>query len=123
MKTNQIITRTIEKNIYFDILEISNIELQKESWFGLAENHVSSYSELMCRLFDDDRFELFLDEYVFQLDYAVSFREKLELLKESLNTFNNDEAKTEMEIINDIEWIKISQLAKSIITDWSPRPT
>jgi hypothetical protein len=120
MKTNQIIPRTIEKNIYLDILEISNIELQKKSWFGLAENHVSSYSELMCRLFDDDQFELFLDKYVLQLDYAIPFRNKLELLKESLNAFNNEEAKTDMEIINDVEWIKISQLAKSIITDWPP---
>lgn len=115
---NQDTIKRIEKNIYSDILEISDIEFQKKVWFGLQANYVSSYAEVMCRLFDDHQYELFVKKYTYQLNYISSFREQLEILKNKLISFNKEENKSDIEIVNDIEWIKISQLAKSIINEW-----
>lgn len=49
------VNRTIE-NIYRDLLELSDITLQKKLWLNQNNNTglLSSYSELMCRLFDDN---------------------------------------------------------------------
>ena len=66
----------IIKNIYSDILELSDLELQKKLW--LNENNetglISSYTELMCRLFDDNKIEDFFSKRgsrkgIFSKDY------------------------------------------------------
>ena len=44
------------QNIYENLLELSDLNLQKEIWFNIENTKglVSSYAELMNRLFDDD---------------------------------------------------------------------
>ncbi|GHU61601.1 hypothetical protein FACS1894123_01230 [Bacteroidia bacterium] len=115
---NKTLLKRIERNIFLDILEISDIEFQQIVWLGHCETYISSYVEVMCRLFDDNKFDLFLDEYTQVLDYTSSFQENLQFLKENLDSYNKANNKTDLEILNDPQWNKISKLAKSIINDW-----
>jgi len=110
--------KTIEKNVFLDILEISDVEFQKKAWFGYYVNYCSSYTEIMCGLFDDNQFDLFIKEDVLKLNYSVSFCDKLRVLQTKLKLFNGDDNKKDIEIIYDVDWIEISQLAKSIINEW-----
>jgi len=107
-----------ERNIFFHILEISDIEFQKRAWFGQYKNYISSYSELMCRLFDDDKYTLFINQYAKSLGYSFSFIKKLNALELKLNSFNKNELLSDLEIINDSYWHKISDMAKTIIQGW-----
>ncbi|MDR3244935.1 MAG: hypothetical protein LBT50_00700, partial [Prevotellaceae bacterium] len=109
----------IERNIFLHILEISDIDFQKKVWFGHSEKYVSSYVEVMCQLFDDDNYNLFLEKDAKSLNYTLSFRKKLQLLGDELNSFNREDNKDDLEIINDYQWQKISKLAKLIINEWT----
>ena len=113
--------KRIEKNIFRDILEISDIEFQRIIWFGHCKTHISSYVEVMCRLFDDDNFELFLKEDTQTLNYPFSFQKALQRLKENLNNYNKADDKTDLEVLTDPQWQEISKLAKSIINEWPHR--
>ena len=112
------LVRIIERNIFLHILEISDIEFQKRAWFGQYENYISSYSELMCQLFDDDKYTLFINQYAKSLGYSLSFIKKLSTLELELNNFNKNELFSDLEIINDFYWHKISEIAKTIIQEW-----
>lgn len=106
--------RTIE-NIYRDLLELSDITLQKKLWLNQNNNTglLSSYSELMCRLFDDNDIDSFIDNS--QLNKSLSSKAILEfqLLGKFLN--ENSEKNNDEEIINDIKWREIVQQGKNVI--------
>jgi len=119
---NEDLLRRIEGEIYFNILEISNVEFQKKLWFGHYKNYWSSYVELMCMLFDDNQFNLFIQQYTSLLHYSSDFTTKLSCLRDSLKNFNKEDNKSDIEIVNDPEWIQISKLAKEIINEWTPVP-
>lgn len=110
--------RQIERNIFFHILEISDINFQKKIWFNYYPNYISSYRELMCSLFDDDNFLLFLDQYTTLLNYDEQFKNKLYSLYKKLISFNSKDDLTDKQIIENKHWVIISKYAKTIIKKW-----
>lgn len=108
----------IIENIYNDILEISDINIQMERWLGVSKEIVSSYDEVMCNLFDDNGFDRFIEEArrikYFDSKLMVHF-DKLRVL---LNEYDRGD-KSDQEIITDLEWIKVTNQASLIINLWN----
>ena len=106
------------ENIYSDILEVSDIALQKKLWLN-EENYsgqISSFTELYCRLFDDNDLDVFIESA--KLDNVISqnLLSQIIYLRDLLN--NYIEKSTDREIINDPEWFKIVTQAKLVIEYW-----
>lgn len=107
----------VVNNIYNDIKEISDIEMQKECWLGKNESYISSYDEVMCRLFDDNDFDSFIDKTSKKICFSKEIITELAKLRILLNSYIEKE--TDEEIISDIEWHKITDQAKKIIELWA----
>ena len=108
----------ILKNVYSDLLELSNIALQKKLWLNQNNDTglLSSYSELMCRLFDENDIESIIDNPELNKSLPSKAVLELNLLRNLLNEYsekNNDE-----EIINDIKWREIVLQGKNVIKEW-----
>ena len=77
---------------------------------------MSSYGELMRRLFDDNHIDSFIDNS--KLNKSLSSKAILEfqLLMKLLNEYSE---KNNEEIINDIKWREIVQQGKNVIQEWN----
>ena len=104
------------KNIYKDINEISDIKMQNEYWLGKSNIYTSSYTELMCRLFDEDKFDLFVEVKANEYGISENLIYHLEKLRNLLN--NYVEKDRDDKIINDTEWRKVIAQATIIIEKW-----
>ena len=104
------------ENTYRDILELSDLDKQKKSWLGNDPNYVSSYVEIMCKLFDDDNFDIFIEEYV-KLGLSYKLVKELEKLRELLNQYEEGK-KTDNEIIEDPLWALVVNQAKIVLNNW-----
>ncbi|TGK32360.1 hypothetical protein EHQ12_19245 [Leptospira gomenensis] len=109
--------QTNVKNIYNDLLELSNKDRQKSLWLGKEADHISSYIELMCRLFDDNDFDSFIDEF-HETRKNTDLSLKLQNLREMLNSYNGDD-KSDTDILMDPNWDSIVARASEIIHDWN----
>ena len=105
------------ENIYHDLYELSNHDLQKKAWQGLEPNYVSSYGELMCRLFDDDLFDEFVITICQKTAKNASLAEKLITLQTKLNSYD-DSGKEDIDILNDPHWYVIIDIAQDIVAHW-----
>ena len=107
------------QNIYESLLELSDLNLQKEIWLNIESTKglISSYAELMNRLFDDDSFDLFIDKRTLELGIGSNLIAQLNHLRSLLNHYN--EKTTDAEIINDQNRIHISNHARLIIEIWN----
>ena len=104
------------ENTYRDILELSDLDKQKKSWLGNDPNYVSSYVEIMCKLFDDDNFDIFIEEYE-KLGLSYKLVKELEKLRELLNQYEEGK-KTDNEIIEDPLWGLVVNQAKNVLNNW-----
>lgn len=108
----------ITKNIYDDISELSNLSLQRKLW--LNENNdtglISSYVEVMCRLFDDNGVDRFIDVTASKIGMSSELISELNRLRDLLENYKEKE--TDEEIINDPEWKKIVEQANIVIKEW-----
>lgn len=109
--------KIIFNNIYEDILEISRRELQEELWLGKNPEKCSSYTEVMCRLFDDNNFENFINFSVYEIGFSPQLIEKLKLLSIKLDNYR--ELIDDEKIINDPKWEEIREVAKKVIALWN----
>ena len=66
----------------------------------------------MCRLFDDDNFDMFIDNNAKDYGFDSSFIVLLNQLRNMLN--NYIEKNSDIEIITDPKWIKIALHAKKL---------
>lgn len=111
----------IIENIYRMMLELASLSLQRKLW--LNENNdmglISSYSELMCSLFDDFDFDDFIDSGAAKINLPNSLIFELNKLRDLLNSYI--EKGSDEEIINDIEWKKIVEQAKIVIEKWDKK--
>lgn len=112
------INKEVLENIYNDLLELSSKDLQISYWLVGEQGKISGYTELMCRLFDDDDFDLFVEKDVVDLKVSNEFVQELRLLRDQLNSYS-EETKTREEIINDPEWQKIVRQARNVISLWN----
>lgn len=108
--------KTVLNNIYEDIVEISCKSLQTEIWLGKNPNRCSSFTEVMCRLFDDNNFIDFLNHSVYELDFSVEIIYLLKALFDKLENYS--ELATDEEIINDPNWEEIGNIASEIVALW-----
>lgn len=108
----------IIENIYRIIVELADLRLQRKLW--LNENHetglISSYTELMCSLFDDFGFDEFVDNKASKIGLSNSIIFELNKLRQLLNNYNEKES--DEEIINDSEWRQVVKQAKVVIRKW-----
>jgi hypothetical protein len=109
----------IVRNIYDDILEMSDLELQKKLW--LNENNdselISSYTELMCRLFDDNDIVGFINNIALEKGFTIKVLAEIKLLIDLLNSYK--EKQSDREIIYDPEWHKVVEQAKVVLKVWN----
>jgi len=108
----------IVENVYRMIVELADLGLQRKLW--LNENNetglISSYTELLCSLFDDFNFDYFIDNSALKLGLSDSTIFELNKLRELLNGYIEKES--DEEILNDPEWKKIVEQAKTVIHEW-----
>lgn len=108
----------IIESIYRMIIELSDLSLQRKLW--LNENNdtglISSYTELMCSLFDDFNFDDFIDNRASKIGLSNAAIFELNKLRELLNSYN--EKDSDEEIINDPKWKKVVEQAKVVIQEW-----
>jgi hypothetical protein len=112
--------KIVIENIYNKILEASDLDRQRKLW--LNENNdtgwISSYTELMCGLFDDNDFDSFIDKTAAEAGFPSKTIIELDKLRTLLNNYQEGD-KTDAEIINDPEWKKISDQAKVVLAEWN----
>ncbi|MCC6837193.1 MAG: hypothetical protein IT234_01530 [Bacteroidia bacterium] len=106
-------------NIYYNFVELSDVDLQKKLWLNEQNNsnQISSFTELYCRLFDDNDFDGFIISAKLNNVFSKNLLEQIIHLREMLNNYNEKE--TDREIINDPEWSKIVTHAKLVIENWN----
>ncbi len=109
----------ISKHIYDKIIELSDLGLQRKLW--LNENNdtglISSYSELMCSLFDDFNLDAFIDGNASKIGLSDSTILELNKLRNLLDRYKG--AGSDEHIINDPEWSAISRQAQKVIEKWT----
>lgn len=117
----------IIRYIYERLSELSDLDLQRKLW--LNENNetglISSYSELMCSLFDDFTFGEFIDKWASQIGLSGSAVIELNKLRKLLNSYD-EKLLSDEEIINDPKWGGIADQAQIVIEAWNkdlPSPT
>lgn len=108
------------ENIYEDLLELSDLKLQKKLWLrhGNDTGLISSYMELMNRLFDDDNFDLFIDKGARELGVSPTLILKLDQLRSMLNSYEEG-TKTDYDILIDPQWRLISSHASLAVKIWN----
>lgn len=102
-----------EQRVYGAIRDISDIEFQKRAWLSNG-NEVSSFSEIICTLYDDSFFDEFLEENDLtskNIDYDIIL--EMKLLKHMLDLY--DSSNDESIILRDPQWHAIVEQAKKII--------
>ena len=102
----------IDKNEWLDRIEefleeISDVEFQERVWVRGEGPEVSSYSDLMCGLFDDFSFDAFLDESWGQFDLSETLHEELLRIRSQLNQFDPGNPMNSEKIVNDPMWGQI----------------
>ena len=108
----------IIESIYRMIIELSDLSLQRKLW--LNENNdtglISSYTEVMCSLFDDFSFDDFIDNRASKIGLSNATIFELNKLRELLNSYNEKES--DEGIIGDPEWKEVVEQAKIVIREW-----
>ena len=107
----------ILKNIYEDLLELSSTDMQKQLWLGGSSNEISSFSELMSRLFDDSHFDDFVDRDAENLGLKAELVLELQNLRDLLNHYK--EKDTDLEIITDPKWLAVVTQAVKVLNIWN----
>jgi len=106
-------------NIYNSLIELSSLELQRMLWLNENNNtgHISSYSELMCSLFDDFNFDDFVEIGAKNNGLSMSLIIELRELRRLLINYNEKEM--DELIINDPNWQTIVEQGKIVMKKWN----
>ena len=83
-----------------------------------VEGYISSYTELMCTLFDDFDFDDFIKNAACRLGFPPKL---IELLQEFRDAIKNYQAKDETDdraIIEDSNWHIVVEKARDAIKEW-----
>jgi len=104
-------------NIYQDIIELSDIELQKKRWLSDDSDEISSYEELMCSFFDDNNIIDFIDSELAKYSPSSELKKSLQKLVTALNDFDDNGFDNE-QIFNSRPWNKIISIAGEVRVLW-----
>lgn len=96
--------------------EMSDLKYQHIVWLGHDPLIVSSFTELMCRLYDDFTFKDFI-KIIPLKSFNPDLVKRLNDLDSKIESFNKSPAseKDDITIINDPAWIDIANDAKDIL--------
>jgi hypothetical protein len=106
----------LDKFFYDFLVELSDVEIQKKLWLNINNNteHISSFDELYCSLFDDMDFDIEIQKIQNQ-----DLENKLILLKNKLINYSvlskSRNLQNDSIIIKDPKWIEICSFTKEII--------
>lgn len=107
--------------IYYWIKEASDIQQQKMHW--LNENNIdggiSSYIELMCSLFDDLKFDDFVENIALAFGFSVELVSLLRDFRDELKNYIADDDNDDEAIINDPNWQIVVKKAQNVIVAWN----
>lgn len=103
-------------NLLFDLTELSDPALQRKRWLSNDPMEISSYVELMCRLFDDNHLEQFIASPDPGSRISAQTLKGLTDLKNCLELY--PEKETDEEILNDPAWIQITLQASRVLRSW-----
>lgn len=101
------------KDVRSVIREIADPEFQERVWVRGEGPEVSSWTEAMCKLFDDYHFDDFLDKDWQQFGLSSQLHESLDCLRIQLNEY--EEKETDAEIVSDSKWQKNMNIAKEVL--------
>lgn len=106
------------ENIYKIIAVLADLSMQRKLWLNENNNTglTSSYSELMCSLFDDFSFDNFIEKKATKIALSSSLIWELNRLRDFLNNYK--EKGSDEEIVDDPEWKKIVKQSKIVIKKW-----
>ena len=104
-------------NIYNDIKEISDLGFQEKAWLTNSKSECSSYIEVMCRLFDDNDFDSFIEHDAKKYGFGENLITELTTLQKMLNNYK--EKDSDDEIVKDPCWLTIVNQAKYVINLWN----
>jgi hypothetical protein len=107
--------RNWKGNIYNSIKDFSDINKQKGVWLGSDINHVSSFDEDVCLLFDSFCFDEFIEEFNNET-IDKNLLNELRLFRNSLNNYQRKDS--DEEILSDELWLAVVNKAKGIVEIW-----
>ena len=113
-----------KKNIINAINDLSNLELQKETWSGTHSEFCTSFSETIALLYDTFDFVEFIDYYKSKKgedNLYKMFAHLNNLIELYTNIGFEKEQKQNgyLEILNDNDWIVITNYAEKVIEEIS----
>ena len=115
------------QNLVRAIHEYASFEFQQDAWIGKGR-YVSSYVEIICMLYDNCDFESYFANKDFEkLGYSSCLIELFERFNEEIKIFKNrkevdywGEHLCCLDLFwSDSQWIKISEIAKTLLKEWS----
>ena len=111
----------IEKTQWLDSIdelfdELSSREFQNRVWVQGDGPEISSYTELMCGLFNDYSFDSFVEDSWQEFRLSDFLRSKLRQIKLLLTNYNKDDLLTDAQIVNDPKWLEIVEAAGEVLT-------
>lgn len=108
------------ENILEALNNLADIEYQKLAWAGKHPQHyISSFTEVLARLYDDLEFESFIEEFKFKNGDNEVYHNIIEL-NNMINLYKDYGYKTEklvngyLLILNDTKWINITNKSRDI---------
>jgi len=105
-----------KNSIHKSLKSIADIEYQKKAWFGKSK-YVSSFSETINVLYDDNCFEDFIRHSYWEDKHREN--ELLATLLELHDMISRyKEPKGDDKIIEDLKWISITKKAKNALQLW-----
>lgn len=109
-------------HIYIYIKDLSSKEFLIKTWLeNSIPNVIFSYVELMCSLFDDFSFDLFIDIEVVKLGFGNELIHELGLLRGMLNQYGKKIPNNKWmddKILKDPEFDKVIEQAGKVIKLW-----
>jgi hypothetical protein len=104
------------KNIRSLLNELGSLELQRRRWLG-EDTRVSSYTELMCGLFDDCDIEEFSKNVLGTDPRLLDLKHAVDDLISVLNTYNEAD-RSDADILIDPQWVEITDQGAAVLKLW-----
>lgn len=116
----------VKKEIYLRIKELSDVTIQKQLWLNQDNNigEISSYTELMCTLYDDLDFHSFAKKGLIVVNnveitdgkISKALLKEMQILDNMLQTYNA--SGDDSSVLVDSAWHKITHQASVVVTLW-----
>lgn len=107
-----------EKNLLNAIKDFSDIDFQRRAWLGKDPQYISSFSEVICVLYDDNNFDRYI-KYLESIRRDDDLKNLMSELDQIINEY--EEAETDEFILTDPKWIEITNKAKEIYLYWTKK--